>query len=378
MSFKGDTLNTADSATDRGRSALIVGYYGAGNLGDELMLFCLKKWLEDQGIQVTVAAQFPEVVESLQRLPAVPNLPLLGQWSWVESYLKGQIAPLWKALYRSDLVIVGGGDIIRDDIGGKTFLYSVEKLLVAILAWKSASLINVGIGEPRTKPRRRLLQFLLRRCKSIIVRDESSLQLCRRFGAVHAILAPDIVFELPRIANMKPVPEGKRVLVCLREDANVYGRFVLNETRIANFAAALDHLIDARGLEVAFVPFQSSESGDDNRLHELVRSQMKFRDRAEILPWEFDMDRLLRLFGEAACVIAMRLHAGVLGAACGRRVLVLPYDRKVTEFAKQFHCLAVEANQLDELATAIFGIESVLAVLPTSCPESVWGRLRLT
>ena len=34
--------------------AMLVGFYGAGNLGDELMLFALARWLRAQGIETTV------------------------------------------------------------------------------------------------------------------------------------------------------------------------------------------------------------------------------------------------------------------------------------------------------------------------------------
>jgi len=42
--------------------ALLMGYYGVGNLGDEMMLFCLKPWLEQQGFELTVLSERPAEV----------------------------------------------------------------------------------------------------------------------------------------------------------------------------------------------------------------------------------------------------------------------------------------------------------------------------
>jgi len=39
--------------------ALLLGYYGACNFGDDLMLYCLLQWLMKQKIQVTVVSENP-------------------------------------------------------------------------------------------------------------------------------------------------------------------------------------------------------------------------------------------------------------------------------------------------------------------------------
>ena len=44
------------------RKGLLMGYYGMGNLGDEMMLVCLKSWLEKQGFAVTVLSEHPDAV----------------------------------------------------------------------------------------------------------------------------------------------------------------------------------------------------------------------------------------------------------------------------------------------------------------------------
>lgn len=81
-----------------------------------------------------------------------------------------------------------------------------------------------------------------------LVRDTASLQLCLRYGAPATKLAHDIVFELPVLAGVQPGGQGRIALVCLRDDSNVYGRFTLNDRRIATLASTLDHLIDGYSL----------------------------------------------------------------------------------------------------------------------------------
>ncbi len=60
--------------------ALLLGYYGACNLGDDLMLYCLLQWLMKQKIQVTVVSENPFDTKCRFKVKTVGNVPLLGEW----------------------------------------------------------------------------------------------------------------------------------------------------------------------------------------------------------------------------------------------------------------------------------------------------------
>jgi polysaccharide pyruvyl transferase WcaK-like protein len=79
-------------------NALLMGYYGARNLGDELMLVCLRRWLERQGIAITVVCEYPDEIKQQYQLPAVHNWPLLGQWAWRAVWLRGGAVRLVRAV----------------------------------------------------------------------------------------------------------------------------------------------------------------------------------------------------------------------------------------------------------------------------------------
>jgi len=121
-----------------------------GNLGDEMMLFCLKSWLTEQGFALTVLSERPEAVSKLHGVAAVENSPILGEWAWRSSWFKGGAWRVIRALASNDALIVGGGDLIRDDLGWRTFFYTIEKLIVALLIGKKVYVVNAGIGQPST------------------------------------------------------------------------------------------------------------------------------------------------------------------------------------------------------------------------------------
>src|SRR5215472_5313364 len=285
--------------------ALLMGYYGMGNLGDEMMLVCLRPWLEKQGFSLTVLSEWPAEVTRSHNLPAVENSPLLGEWAWVQAWFKGGAMRVLHAIRENDALIVGGGDLIRDDRGWRAFLYTVEKMILAIFLGKKVYVVNAGIGEPRTRYGRVILRWVLRHCRRIIVRDQRSERICRELGtSSQTTLAPDVVLTLPAmLANLPAASESTLakdpyVVVCLRHNANAF---------------RLDDLTERHGVSVIFIPFQANPASGhgDGELHERVIQFMRHTDCVQSRPWTSDLADVCRCVRPALFVLAMRLHAAV-------------------------------------------------------------------
>jgi polysaccharide pyruvyl transferase WcaK-like protein len=131
------------------------------------------------------------------------------------------------------------------------------------------------------------------------------------------------------------------------------------EPRLRRLAAALDALA-ARGLRIAFLPFQQHDTEDDDTLHRAVAAHMQRREAIDFVPWTVDVPRVAALFRDASMVIAMRLHAAVLAEAFGTATAILAYDRKLLEFARQRGLAVVEATDLDRPEGCRARLEDVL------------------
>lgn len=318
--------------------ALLLGYYGARNLGDDMMLHCILQWLAMQGMSVTVVSEDPPETEKRFSVPVARNVALLGQWGWRDSWFRGHALRLIGMIRSHDLLVVGGGDLIRDDKGWRTFWYTIEKIIVALMFGKKVYLLNIGIIAPVTVVGKMVLRFVLKRCSKIIVRDESSFRTCIQLGNRDScILQPDIVLSLPSFLGEGYQATAKidlpYILVCLRMEPNDFGTYPYGETEIASLASALDDVSLNSGAKVIFVPFQYDQNNDDNLIHRRIVQKMRRGESAVIEEWSSDLQSLSELFRGASCVVAMRLHAAVLAVAFRRPVVVMPYDRKVTEFA---------------------------------------------
>ena len=366
------------------KRAILFGYYGARNIGDELMLLCLNRWLERQNIRTTVGAISPGDVEHLHALPAFQDLPLLGQYAWVDVWLRGKGFGLLGRMRQADIVLAGGGDFIRDDRGWKHFSASIEKLMAGSLMGKTVGLVNVGIGQPRTDYGRRWLPSALRRCDRIIVRDRRSYDLCAQFGVgSRTTFTVDIVMCLRELLGIHP--SGRRpideryIVVALRSNPNVYKQYVVDEARLRSLAAALDKVATRHGCKIVFVPFHGGVE-DDNAIHRTLTGMMKQRDAAIVRDWTMNVQELVDIFSGAETTVAMRLHAAILALAVGRDCTVLPYDQKVRELCSEMRLQhLVEADALDDTESVARSIENSMGEQwspPGHFPP--WSELTLT
>ena len=357
--------------------AVLIGYYGRGNLGDELMLICLNQWLQAQGIMVTVIAEDAADVQRLHNLPAVRNYPFLGQYGWVESLLRGKAFHTLRALWNTDLVLCGGGDIIRDENGWRTFAFQVEKLIAALFMGKPVYLVNVGISMPTTRYGQAVLKWLLPRCRGIVVRDTRSQELCRRYGSTRQVrLLPDIVRRLP---DLFPAAEARStgktsVIVALHGEPDVYGKYRMSDYRIGTLAGMLDSIVERQNLDIEFFPFQPGHDGGDAGIAHKVQAKMRHAVRTCLLEWTIDVAEIANRLSRSRLVLAMRLHAAVLAATYAVPCILMPYDEKVVEFGKQAQIpYVLTPEMLDKPVMAQSLLEKCMAELIPPAPLAPSG-----
>lgn len=323
--------------------AILLGYYGADNHGDDMMLLYLLRWMKMQDIEVTVISENITETKTRFNINVVSNTPLLCEWSWFNSYFRGYAYRLIQSIKGHDMLVVGGGDLIRDDKGWRIFWYTMEKIVLALFLKKQVMLVNVGIGRPVTMTGRIVLKWALKKCKKIIVRDQRSLKICQELkSGDSAILIDDIVFNLPDILKVKQIEideplkrKDSYVLVSMRGNPNVYSQYSLGTPEIKNIAKGLDYLVEKHGLNIVFIPFEKKVDDGEGSVVNSIFKLMKCRENVTICSWTSDLEKVLRLFRDASFIVAMRLHAAVLAVAYDKRCIVMPYDIKLNELAQQ-------------------------------------------
>jgi len=287
--------------------ALLSGYYGKGNGGDEALLATLLQMLPPDVTPVVLSGN-PEQTRDRYG---------------VESHNRMAILPVIQALRSCDTFIWGGGSLIQDVTSTiSPFYYGGLMVLAQKMGLKTVAWAQ-GIG-PLVRPQTRFLaEHSFRYCSRVSVRDRSSAALLADWQ-IPCVLAPDPVWAL----ESKPVPglwdlPAPRVAVTLRNHPQ------LTPKRLANLTRALVDFQKATQAFILLLPFQKSE---DLAIAQAIQPQLK--DVSKILLLE-DPQLLKGVYKGVEMAIGMRLHSLIMAAAEGCRCFALSYDPKVNRLMEE-------------------------------------------
>ncbi|NEO72113.1 polysaccharide pyruvyl transferase CsaB [Moorena sp. SIO3H5] len=287
--------------------AVLCGYYGKGNGGDEALLASLLQMLP----------------KSVKPIVLSGNPTQTRQRYGVESCDRMSTLPVLKAMRLSELFIWGGGSLIQDVTSAASPLYYcglmglAQRMGLKTIAWAQ------GVGPIK----RRLISSLAQRsftgCTAVSVRDYGSATLLADWE-IPFIMAPDPVWAL----DSKPVPglwdlPAPRVAVTLRSHST------LTPKRLKNLTHALVDFQKATQTCILLVPFQASR---DLTIAQSIASELT--GPHQIFSIE-DPRELKGLFRGVEMAIGMRYHSLIMAAAEECRCFALSYDPKVNYLMEQ-------------------------------------------
>ncbi len=282
--------------------AVLCGYYGMGNGGDEALLATLLQMLPPT-VNPVVLSGNPAETAQRYGVEAVPRKSLRE----VIHTLRGADAFIW-----------GGGSLLQDATSLQNPVYYGGLMVLAqwlglrTLAW------GQGIGPLNHPLSQGLGRYALGHCNAVSVRDNGSAAWLARWQ-VPGIQAPDPVWALDAtpVDGLWELP-APRVAVALRPHA------WLTETRLDQFTQALASFQKATQTCLLLVPFQPSK---DLPIAEYIQPRLPGPSHIYTLS---DPHQLKGLFRGVEMTVGMRLHALIMAAAEGCRCFGLSYDPKVS------------------------------------------------
>lgn len=271
--------------------AVISGYYGFGNTGDEAIALAITRELKKQGVEPLLLSNDPAQSARLYDCQAVPRMQPLD---------------VGRALLRSNLLLSGGGGLLQDKTSSRTLTYYLAIIRMAKLMGKRVFVFNQSVG-PLSEAGRRQVQRGLRGV-DVIVRDRGSLELLTQLG-VPSRLGGDPALLLRPSGDL--TRDVSTVVIAPRGDVT----------------ASLDPLrevaarLRARGRRVVALSFMPGH--DDEAAHSLGADEVVSTQDPQLA-----LDTIAR----SGFVIGVRLHALILAAAAGVPFAGVAYDPKVQGF----------------------------------------------
>ncbi len=316
-------------------TAVVAGWIGSTNLGDELLALALAARLRSRGIEPLAVSTDTVGTRRELGLEAVGHRRLREGWS---------------AVRNASVLFLGGGGLLQDSTSHLNVPYHLARPWLAGRLGVPFAGVGLGAGPLRTAASRSLVRRVLRQAVAIAVRDGDSAALLRSLG-LDVTEAADLALSLP----VPEVPVTDHVIVCLRPP--VHGGFRPTASRthehpgewVGAAADALDTLARRTDLAPRFLAMQTDR---DRAVHDQVGRLM------ETEPDHIDADvhTVLRHLASARLVVGMRYHAGI-GALLGARpAVMLGYSPKVDslvgEVGRGFVGLGATAGDLTRMADA--------------------------
>lgn len=195
-------------------NALIVGYYGYGNAGDQLLLTQTQRLLHHQ-------------------LPKATLYTLTKKGSGPNEINRFSILSIMITLIKVQTVIFGGGGIFQNKTSQRSLLYYCSLMIFAKIFRADIYLLGQGIGPIQGKFSHWLCMTCLKLAKKIIVRDLDSLSLLRTSN-IPAILASDLTFYRAHPKIILPAPTHHLGLALKDTILPIYPKLIpqLNQTSL--------------------------------------------------------------------------------------------------------------------------------------------------
>jgi polysaccharide pyruvyl transferase WcaK-like protein len=345
----------------RGR-ILLLGYYGAANLGDDLMVKGIIDELlaTDLNVRITIIAYHRNALP----ISASERVNVLRTGSFLS-----KIMTLMPLFLQSKLALFGGGTAFTDKEGDGSYKFF---RLASILGCKFGYL-GVGIDEVTDESRIQRAKWLLRHAALVSLRDSESYSRAIKItgGELPTFVKSDdpcyLFLKRNPIARKEPAPagEGLRILVSWRELTNLIGTDA-NSELADRLAGSINHF--SQGKSIKRITLLPLDPDIDLEIHEyLAEALSEYFGTSRV---ELVMDKVLEsrinVIRSTDIYFSARLHGAFLGKLLGVPTVGFSYSAKVDSFFMSIGSNSYLAlRDLYEDETAL-GIKAEIAIVEAS------------
>jgi len=295
-------------------AALLAGYYGFGNAGDELILASLIEQTRRESplCEITVLSRNPQETRRRFTVEAVDRW---RPWAW--------IAPM----LRSRRFLLGGGGLLQETSGPWNYFYYLGLVALAKLCGCRTELRAMGIDPVRYGFNRFICRVVLNYMVDLVsVRDADSQRALEAAGVRRAILrTADPVFQL----TLPPQPEVESDYSSSRI-AMAIGPWRSRPGWEQDLALLTDRVQSELGVSVDFIAFYPAEDESICR-----KAALAMKKPAKVRIWT-EPEELLIWMGEYDLVIGMRFHALAIASLREKPFIGWGSQKKVHSLCRDF------------------------------------------
>ncbi len=338
--------------TERG-DIIISGYYGFENAGDDSIAASIIQNIrnEDKNAKITILCKNPKQNAKKYGVRAIGRFNLFA---------------VMREMRHAKLLISGGGNLLQNTTSSRSLFYYTTIIKMAKKRGMKIFIFANGVGPLFGARHEKNVVKTLSLADKITFREPDSIEYVASLGFDKSkiTLSADPALTLKaapsgRIDYIMRNMSGERFFaVSLRNFSSLHSEEVegMDEEKFASlFAKEIDRIAEKTSSKPIYLIMQSSR---DRELSEKVNALAKIK--GEILGG-LSASEILGVILRTDLVIAMRLHLLIYGAAAGKALLGVSYDKKVDSmlsymgYGAPIKVSDIEKGHLYEKAAELFG-----------------------
>lgn len=309
-----------DKKSDKKYDAVISGYYGFNNSGDDALLLGMLKSIY-------------EINPHFRCLVLSANPTLTKKQYRIDSVKRFDFCAVRHAIKNSRMLISGGGSLIQDATSKKSLIYYLYVINFAKKCGNKVMLYANGIG-PLKKKNMGIVEKTLKGVDYITLRDNDSTKLLSRMDIgnvpVKKLSDPAILVEpsgkerVLEILSKNGIDEStKYMCVAVRPWKNSDPQFEEKIARICDEVYEKSHLTTI---------FLLMKPATDRKISHRISEKTKHK--SYVLDENLKIQDIMGVVGRADAVLGMRLHMLIYSACATIPCVALSYDPKIDGFMK--------------------------------------------
>ncbi len=298
----------------------LIGYFGSGNLGDELIYESFTAWLRATFDKVEIRA----LRSSDKTQPPAPDITAVD---------KNDFRAIRAAINWADIIVAPGGGLVQDSTSVKSALFYLSIAYLAYRAGKPFHMLSQGLGPFCHQPVSWLAGRILgRACHCLHLRDEAALRTAHELGLDDSrfALTADLAFMRTSDAPKSKKASGTtfKIAVSLRPATGVSPLSEALFDCLTAFATVNE--IEAHVLVL--------DPDEDSAICREFASRLASSGiKTFLYPSEpttlISPTGTLELLSGMNITLGMRLHSLILSTIAGTPFVAFSYDPKVGAFA---------------------------------------------
>lgn len=296
---------------------LIIGNYGAGNLGDDAILGGILqdlKALNYKGEIEVMQGEFlssPEIYSNIKKT----SFQAAGFRSWLSGSKEAK-----KSIQNADLAILGGGGLFVDSESWKAPLIWAAQAKACQKGGTPYICYGQSVGPLHKALSRRLTAWVFKHAQAVHVRDQASADFLKKeLGVPKLNLGTDLAFSWLNQQKRTFSRKNQMILVLRHwgEEWNASWPQIIQKAKT---------IAQKQNLELFLMSMDPSENTELNAL--------KSQGLPLLIP--ASAKEAYEHIASSKALISMRLHASLFAIAAGTPLLAISYSDKVKNIFQQF------------------------------------------